>query len=164
MNYNIDSQFICGWMEGILLVGVPKEIKDHEDRVGLVPGAVRELVAHGHQVLVEREAGRGAGILNEDFAQAGATLVNDAESIWSAAGLIVKVKEPLAVERKQLHEGQILFTYLHLAPDPDQANDLIHSRATCIAYETVTGSSGALPLLTPMSEVAGRMSVQVALS
>jgi alanine dehydrogenase len=144
-----------------LLVGVPKEIKDHEGRVGLVPASVRELVAHGHRVLVQRDAGRGAGISNEDYTRAGATLTDDAQSVWSSADLIVKVKEPLAAERKQLHKGQVLFTYLHLAPDPDQANDLIKSHATCIAYETVTGAGGTLPLLTPMSEVAGRMSVQV---
>ena len=144
-----------------MLVGVPKEIKDHEGRVGLVPAAVRELVAHGHRVLVQKDAGRGAGIFDEDFRQAGATLVNDAESVWSSSDLIVKVKEPLAAERKLLHKGQVLFTYLHLAPDPDQANDLIRSQASCIAYETVTGPRGSLPLLTPMSEVAGRMSVQV---
>jgi alanine dehydrogenase len=147
--------------ERALLVGVPKEIKDREDRVGLVPATVRELVAQGHRVLVQKDAGRGAGIFNEDYTRAGAALANDAESIWSAADLIVKVKEPLADERKQLHKGQVLFTYLHLAPDADQANDLIRSRATCIAYETVTGPGGTLPLLTPMSEVAGRMSVQV---
>jgi alanine dehydrogenase len=144
-----------------VIIGTPKEIKDREDRVGLVPAAVRELVAHGHQVLIENDAGRGAGISNDDFHRAGATLVDYPDAIWSAADLIVKVKEPLPDERKQLHEGQTLFTYLHLAPDPDQANDLIHSGATCIAYETVTSPSGALPLLTPMSEVAGRMSVQV---
>ena len=148
-------------MEEALLVGVPKEIKDHEGRVGLVPAAVRELVAHGHRVLVQKDAGRGAGIFDEDFTRAGAALVNDAESVWSSADLIVKVKEPLAAERKLLHKGQVLFTYLHLAPDPDQANDLIRSHASCIAYETVTGPRGSLPLLTPMSEVAGRMSVQV---
>src|ERR1700719_1892079 len=126
-------------MEEALLVGVPKEIKDHEGRVGLVPAAVRELVAHGHRVLVQKDAGRGAGIFDEDFTRAGAALVNDAESVWSSADLIVKVKEPLAAERKLLHKGQVLFTYLHLAPDPDQANDLIRSQASCIAYETVTG-------------------------
>ena len=144
-----------------MLIGVPKEIKDHEDRVGLVSASVRELVAHGHRVLVETGAGEGAGILDADFQRAGATMVDSAAKIWSTAELIVKVKEPLAVERKQLHAGQILFAYLHLAPDPEQANDLIRSGATCIAYETVTSASGALPLLTPMSEVAGRMSVQV---
>jgi alanine dehydrogenase len=144
-----------------VLIGVPKEIKDHEDRVGLVPGSVHELTAHGHKVLVEKDAGQGAGILDADFERAGATVIDSAAKIWSAAELIVKVKEPLAAERKQLRPGQILFAYLHLAPDPDQANDLIRSGATCIAYETVTSPSGALPLLTPMSEVAGRMSVQV---
>ena len=148
-------------MEDALLVGVPKEVKDHEGRVGLVPAAVRELVAHGHRVLVQKDAGRGAGIFDEDFTRAGAAVVNDAESVWSSSDLIVKVKEPLAAERKLLHKGQVLFTYLHLAPDPDQANDLIRSQASCIAYETVTGPRGSLPLLTPMSEVAGRMSVQV---
>jgi alanine dehydrogenase len=144
-----------------VLIGVPKEIKDHEDRVGLVSASVHELVAHGHQVLVETGAGEGAGVFDADFEHAGATMVDSGAKIWSTAELIVKVKEPLAVERKQLRAGQILFTYLHLAPDPEQANDLIRSGATCIAYETVTGASGALPLLTPMSEVAGRMSVQV---
>ena len=144
-----------------MLIGVPKEIKDHEDRVGLVSASVHELVAHGHRVLVETGAGQGAGVFDTDFERAGAAIADSAAKIWSAAELIVKVKEPLAVERKQLRAGQILFTYLHLAPDPEQANDLIRSGATCIAYETVTSASGALPLLTPMSEVAGRMSVQV---
>src|ERR1700720_2360399 len=102
-------------MEEALLVGVPKEIKAHEGRGGLVPAAVRELVAHGHRVLVQKDAGRGAGIFDEDFGRAGGTLVNDAESVWSSSDLIVKVKEPLAVERKLLHKGQVLFTYLHLA-------------------------------------------------
>jgi alanine dehydrogenase len=147
--------------EGAMLVGVPKEIKDHENRVGLVPATVRELVRHGHQVLVERDAGRGAGISNEDYTRGGAFVANDAESVWSSVDFVVKVKEPLAAERKQLRKGQVLFTYLHLAPDRDQTNDLIRSQATCIAYETVTGPRGTLPLLTPMSEVAGRMSVQV---
>jgi alanine dehydrogenase len=144
-----------------VLIGVPKEIKDHEDRVGLVPASIRELRGHGHEVLVEKNAGQGAGILDADFERAGAAVVASAEQIWSMAELIVKVKEPLAVERKQLRAEQVLFTYLHLAPDPEQANDLIRSGATCIAYETVTSASGALPLLTPMSEVAGRMSMQV---
>ncbi len=142
-------------------VGVPKEIKDHEDRVGLVPSSVAELVAHGHQVLVEKGAGRGAGILDKDYVRAGATLVDTAAQIWAEAEMVVKVKEPLAVERKQMRPGQILFTYLHLAPDPEQAKDLMESGATCIAYETVTSAAGTLPLLTPMSEVAGRMAVQV---
>lgn len=142
-------------------IGVPKEIKDHEDRVGLVPGSVRELVAHGHEVWVEENAGRGAGLTDEEYVQAGATIVAETDAIWAGAEMIVKVKEPLAVERAKLRSGQILFTYLHLAPDPAQAQDLMASGATCIAYETVTSPSGTLPLLTPMSEVAGRMSVQV---
>ncbi len=144
-----------------MLIGVPREIKDHEGRVGLVSASVHELVAHGHQVLVETGAGEGAGVFDADFERASATIADGAAKIWSTAELIVKVKEPLAVERRQLRAGQILFTYLHLAPDAEQANDLIRSGATCIAYETVTSASGALPLLTPMSEVAGRMSVQV---
>jgi len=144
-----------------MLIGVPKEIKDHEGRVGLVPSSVGELVAHGHRVRIEASAGDGAGISDADFSRAGAEIVAEADVIWSAADLIVKVKEPLTAERRKLRPGQILFTYLHLAPDPEQANDLIRSGATCIAYETVTSPAGALPLLTPMSEVAGRMSVQV---
>jgi alanine dehydrogenase len=144
-----------------VIVGVPKEIKDREGRVGLVPAAVCEIVARGHRVLIEKDAGRSAGILDDDFQRAGATLVASSDAVWSTSELIVKVKEPLPVERAQLHHGQVLFTYLHLAPDPNQANDLIRSGATCIAYETVTSAYGTLPLLTPMSEVAGRMSVQV---
>ena len=142
-------------------IGVPKEIKDHEDRVGLVPSSVRELTAKGHEVWVEEGAGKGAGIADQDYLGAGATIIGEADTIWAKAEMIVKVKEPLAIERKKLHPGQLLFTYLHLAPDPEQAKDLIASGATCIAYETVTSPSGTLPLLTPMSEVAGRMSVQV---
>jgi alanine dehydrogenase len=144
-----------------LLIGVPKEIKDRENRVGLVPAAVSELVARGHTVWVEAGAGVGAGIEDADYAKAGAHLVTETDAIWAEAALIVKVKEPLAVERRKLHEGQVLFTYLHLAPDPAQAEDLMRSGATCIAYETVTSPSGSLPLLTPMSEVAGRMAIQV---
>ena len=142
-------------------IGVPKEIKDHEDRVGLVPASVRELVAHGHEVWVEKGAGKGAGLSDAEYVKAGAKIVAETDAIWAGAEMIVKVKEPLAVERKKLREGQLLFTYLHLAPDPEQARDLVESGATCIAYETVTSPSGALPLLTPMSEVAGRMAVQV---
>jgi alanine dehydrogenase len=142
-------------------IGVPKEIKDHEDRVGLVPASVAELVAHRHDVLIEAGAGRGAGIADADFLKAGAKLVEGPEAIWSTAEMVVKVKEPLAVERAKLSAGQVLFTYLHLAPDPEQTRDLIASGATCIAYETVTSPHGGLPLLTPMSEVAGRMAVQV---
>jgi alanine dehydrogenase len=142
-------------------IGVPKEIKVHEYRVGLVPSSVRELVLHGHTVMVEAGAGLGAGLSDDDYVRAGATIVATAEEVFSAAEMIVKVKEPLAVERARLRPGQILFTYLHLAPDPDQTRDLMASGATCIAYETVTAPDGTLPLLTPMSEVAGRMSVQV---
>lgn len=144
-----------------MLIGVPKEIKDHEGRVGLVPTSIGELVAHGHRVRIEAGAGRGAGISDADFTRSGAEIIGSADEIWSTAELVVKVKEPLAAERKKLRAGQLLFTYLHLAPDPEQTIDLMRSGATCIAYETVTSPSGALPLLTPMSEVAGRMSVQV---
>jgi alanine dehydrogenase len=142
-------------------VGVPKEIKDHEDRVGLVPSSVRELVAHGHEVLVETNAGRGIAVGDDAYRAAGAKIVDTAEEVFARADMIVKVKEPQAVERARLREGQILFTYLHLAPDPEQTRDLMKSGATCIAYETVTAANGSLPLLAPMSEVAGRMAPQV---
>src|SRR5215204_5776367 len=144
-----------------MLVGVPKEIKDNEYRVGLVPSTVRELTTKGHRVLVERNAGIGAGLPDSDYEAAGAELAADADAIFSRAELIVKVKEPLAVERKKLHRGQILFTYLHLAADQQQTEDLIASGVTAIAYETVTSPQCALPLLTPMSEVAGRMAPHV---
>jgi alanine dehydrogenase len=140
-----------------MLVGVPKEIKDSEFRVGLVPSTVRELTANGHHVLVEQNAGLGAGLTDADYQAAGAKIAADADQVFGAAELIVKVKEPLAVERKKLKPGQILFTYLHLAADPAQAADLMASGAIAIAYETVTSPEGTLPLLTPMSEVAGRM-------
>jgi alanine dehydrogenase len=143
-----------------MLIGVPKEIKNHEYRVGLTPSSVRELVAHGHQVMVQREAGAGIGASDDDYAKAGATLAHDAASVFAQAEMIVKVKEPQAGERRMLREGQILFTYLHLAPDPEQCTDLMKSGAVCIAYETVTQPGGGLPLLAPMSEVAGRMAVQ----
>ena len=142
-------------------VGVPKEIKDHEDRVGLVPSSVAELVHRGHRVLVESGAGAGAGLGDDDYRAAGGTLVDGAGRIFGDAELIIKVKEPLETERKKLQRGQVLFTYLHLAPDLEQTKDLLASRATCIAYETVTSPSGGLPLLTPMSEVAGRLAPQV---
>src|SRR5918993_685496 len=141
-------------------VGVPKEIKDHEDRVGLVPSSVAELVHHGHEVLVERGAGMGAGLGDEQYTAAGARIVDGAEEVFQSE-MIVKVKEPLAVERKRLRRGQVLFTYLHLAPDRAQTEDLLKSGVTAIAYETVTSPSGTLPLLTPMSEVAGRLAPQV---
>jgi len=143
-----------------VLVGVPTEIKSAEKRVGLTPGSVRELVAHGHEVLVQRGAGAGIGAGDDDYAGAGARLADDAEEIWRRADLVVKVKEPQAAERARLRPGQVLFTYLHLAPDPDQTRDLVASGATCIAYETVTDARGRLPLLAPMSQVAGRMSIQ----
>src|SRR5689334_15079534 len=144
-----------------MLVGVPKEIKDHEYRVGLVPSTVRELTDKGHQVLVETNAGVGAGLPDADYQAAGAEIVSGAQTIFARAELIVKVKEPLPVERKRLRSGQILFTYLHLAPDREQTEDLIASGVTAIAYETVTSPQGSLPLLTPMSEVAGRMAPHV---
>lgn len=143
-----------------MLIGVPKELKVHEYRVGLVPASVRELVAHGHQVIVEREAGKGIGCADADYETAGAKIAAGAQEIYARAEMIVKVKEPQPAERKQLREDQVLFTYLHLAPDPKQAEDLLASGAICIAYETVTSASGGLPLLAPMSEVAGRMAVQ----
>jgi alanine dehydrogenase len=144
----------------MMLIGVPKEIKVHEYRVGLTPTNVRELVAHGHDVVVETGAGAGIGITDQDYETAGATITANAQEVFERAEMIVKVKEPQAEERKLLHKGQVLFTYLHLAPDPAQAEDLIASGATCIAYETVTSPTGGLPLLAPMSEVAGRLSIQ----
>ncbi len=143
-----------------MLIGVPKEIKNHEYRVGMVPASVHELVSRGHRVTVQAGAGVGVGFSDDDFTAVGAEILPDAEAIFSSAEMIVKVKEPLAVERAMLREGQILFTYLHLAPDLDQTKDLIDSKAVCIAYETVTADNGTLPLLAPMSEVAGRMSIQ----
>ena len=143
-----------------MLIGVPKESKVHEYRVGLIPDNVRELVARGHEVMVETEAGAAIGMTDAEYEIAGARIAQSAADIFADAEMVVKVKEPLAPERAMLREGQILFTYLHLAADPDQAAELIESGATCIAYETVTSSSGGLPLLAPMSEVAGRMAVQ----
>ena len=143
-----------------MLIGVPKEIKSQEYRVGLTPASVRELVAHGHQVVLEHDAGAGINTDDSTYQAAGASIVGSAEEVFARAHMIVKVKEPQAAERKRLRPGQILFTYLHLAPDPEQARDLVDSGAVCIAYETVTAPDGGLPLLAPMSEVAGRMSVQ----
>ncbi len=143
-------------------VGVPKEIKNHEYRVGLTPQSVRELVARGHTLLVEREAGAGIGAADDEYRAAGAAVLDSADEIYAQAELIVKVKEPQEAEWRKLRPGQVLFTYLHLAPNPAQANELVASGAIGIAYETVTSESGGLPLLAPMSEVAGRMSVQVA--
>jgi alanine dehydrogenase len=142
-----------------MLIGVPKEIKNHEYRVGLTPSSVRELTAHGQQAIVERGAGDGIGVNDADYVTAGASIVVSAQEVFARADLIVKVKEPQPGERKMLRVDQVLFTYLHLAPDPEQAKDLVASGATCIAYETVTSARGGLPLLAPMSEVAGRMSI-----
>ena len=142
-------------------VGVPKEIKDHEYRVGLVPSSVAELVRHGHEVLVERGAGLGAGLDDDLYIAAGARIALDADAVFADAELVVKVKEPLPAERTRLRRGQVLFTYLHLAPDPEQTPALLASGVTAIAYETVTSPSGGLPLLTPMSEIAGRLAPQV---
>jgi len=141
-------------------IGVPKEIKNHEYRVGLTPAAVRELTARGHDVLVETLAGETIGLHDEMYARAGAKILAQAEEVFAAADMIVKVKEPQPVEIKRLRPGQTLFTYLHLAPDPEQTKGLLESGAICIAYETVTDARGGLPLLAPMSEVAGRMSIQ----
>jgi alanine dehydrogenase len=142
-------------------IGVPKEIKNHEYRVGLVPAGVRELVASGHQVLVQTSAGAGIGVEDAAYVAAGAKIVATAKEVFDGADMVVKVKEPQLAECKMLRPGQVLFTYLHLAADAAQANALMASGATAIAYETVTAPNGSLPLLTPMSEVAGRMSVQV---
>jgi len=143
-----------------MLIGIPKEIKNHEYRVGMVPASARELISHGHQVIVETNAGAGIGFSDEDYVAIGATIKGTAEEVFAEAEMIVKVKEPLTEERARLREDQILFTYLHLAPDLPQTEDLIKSKAVCIAYETVTSDNGSLPLLAPMSEVAGRMSIQ----
>ncbi len=141
-------------------VGVPSETKVLERRVGLTPDSVREVVAHGHEVVVETGAGLGIGADDAAFAAVGATILPDVDDVFAAADLIVKVKEPLAEERAKLRSDQTLFTYLHLAPDPEQTKDLMASGAICIAYETVTDDDGGLPLLAPMSKVAGRMAIQ----
>jgi alanine dehydrogenase len=143
-------------------VGVPKEIKVHEYRVGLVPASVAELTAAGHEVIVETKAGTGIDFSDQDYINVGATIAADAAEVFARSDMIVKVKEPQAQEIALLEPRHLLFTYLHLAPDPEQTKGLLASGATCIAYETVTSDSGALPLLKPMSEVAGRMSIQVA--
>lgn len=141
-------------------IGTPKEIKNQEYRVGITPANARELSEHGHDVMVETGAGDGIGMRDADYEAAGARIVPDAATIFAEAEMVVKVKEPQAGERAMLRPGQILFTYLHLAPDPDQTRDLVDSGAVCIAYETVTSPMGGLPLLAPMSEVAGRLSIQ----
>lgn len=141
-------------------IGVPKEIKNHEYRVGMTPTSVRELVAAGHTVSVQSSCGIGIGRSDDDYRAAGATITDGPEALFENCDMIVKVKEPQASERAMLRKDQILFTYLHLAPDPDQTRDLVDSGAVCIAYETVTSPNGGLPLLAPMSKVAGRMAVQ----
>ncbi len=144
-----------------MLIGVPKEVKNHEYRVGLVPGSVRELVHHGHEVIVESTAGNGIGCSDEAYRAAGASIVGSAPEVFERAEMVVKVKEPQPAEYAQLRDGQVLFTYLHLAPDLAQTQGLVDSGCIAVAYETVTNARGGLPLLAPMSEVAGRMSVQV---
>ena len=144
-----------------MLIGCPKEIKNQEYRVGITPAAAREAIAHGHSVLMEAGAGAGSGFPDADYAAFGAEIVGSAEELFERAEMVVKVKEPQPVERARLREGQLLFTYLHLAPDPEQTRDLLKSGVTAIAYETVTDSTGGLPLLAPMSEVAGKLAPQV---
>ena len=144
-----------------MLVGLPKEIKDNEYRVGLTPAGVRALTDAGHKVIVERDAGAGSGFENELYQRAGAEIIESADDVWAAAEMIVKVKEPIAPEYPRMKEGLLLFTYLHLAPDPKQTEALLQRKVTGVAYETITDRKGTLPLLTPMSEVAGRMAVQV---
>ena len=143
-----------------MIVGIPKEIKNHEYRIGMTPAGVRELVNRGHQVLVETEGGVGVGFDNASYEEVGAQIVASPADIFAAADMIIKVKEPQPNECRMLRSGQILFTYLHLAPDPEQAQLLLDSGVSAIAYETVTNAKGGLPLLAPMSEVAGRMSIQ----
>lgn len=143
-----------------MLVGVPREVKNNEFRIGLTPESASELIRNGHGVLIESGAGEGIGASDVLYTQAGASIVDTADEVFARAEMIVKVKEPQASERKMLREGQILYTYLHLAPDPEQTRDLIDSGAICIAYETVTDAQGGLPLLKPMSQVAGRLSIQ----
>ncbi|MBK6435740.1 MAG: alanine dehydrogenase [Rhodanobacteraceae bacterium] len=143
-----------------MLIGVPKEIKNHEYRIGLTPAGARELTHHGHQVMVQRDGGKSIGLTNEMYEKAGARIVDTPEEIFARADMIIKVKEPQPVECAMLRPGQLLYTYLHLAPDPDQTAALVKSGCTAIAYETVTDRKGGLPLLAPMSEVAGRMSIQ----
>lgn len=143
-----------------MLIGLPKEIKNHEYRVGLTPASVRELTGRGHRVLVQAGAGAGIGLADAQYVAAGASMVSDAADVFAQADMIVKVKEPQPVECAMLRPDQILYTYLHLAPDPEQTAALVKSGAVCIAYETITGPGGGLPLLAPMSEVAGRMSIQ----
>ncbi|MGB2264306.1 MAG: alanine dehydrogenase [Glaciecola sp.] len=143
-----------------MIIGVPKEVKNHEYRVGLTPAAANEFIQHGHTVLVETHAGEGIGFSDDDYELAGAQIIDTAKAIFSQAEMIIKVKEPQPFECEMLRPDQILYTYLHLAPDPVQTELLVKSKAICIAYETVTDNAGTLPLLAPMSEVAGRMAIQ----
>lgn len=143
-----------------MIVGVPKEIKNHEYRVGLIPSGVKELVKAGHHVIIETNAGLEIGITDEDYINVGAQIAPNAKTVYQEATLIVKVKEPLATERQFIKSHHTLFTYLHLAADEAQTHDLINSKSICIAYETVTDANGMLPLLSPMSEIAGRMAIQ----
>jgi len=144
-----------------MLIGVPKEIKNHEYRIGLTPAGVRELEANGHQVVVQRDGGKSIGLTDEMYRKAGADIWDSAEEIFAKCDMIIKVKEPQPQECAMLRPGQLLYTYLHLAPDPEQTAALVKSGAVCVAYETITGANGGLPLLAPMSEVAGRMAPQV---
>lgn len=144
-----------------MIIGCPKEIKPQEFRVGITPNAAGEAIAHGHKVVIETGAGTGAGFTDDDYTATGAKILGTAAEIFQISEMIVKVKEPQPIERQMLREGQLLFTYLHLAPDPDQTRDLLASGCTAIAYETVTDAGGGLPLLAPMSEVAGRLAPQV---
>ncbi|HEY0547031.1 MAG TPA: alanine dehydrogenase, partial [Pyrinomonadaceae bacterium] len=149
------------WSESNMIVGLPKEIKDNEYRVGLTPAGVRALTDAGHKVIVEKSAGEGSGFEDALYERAGATMLDSPDDVWAQGDMIVKVKEPIAPEYPRMREGQLLFTYLHLAPDPKQTEALLKNKVTGIAYETITDRKGTLPLLTPMSEVAGRMAIQV---
>ena len=143
-----------------MLIGIPKEIKNHEYRIGMTPAGVRELIENGHEVIVQRDGGTSIGLTNDQYEAAGATLLDTPEEIFAAADMIIKVKEPQPNECKMLRPGQLLFTYLHLAPDPEQTKLLVESDCVAVAYETVTDANHGLPLLAPMSEVAGRMAIQ----
>src|SRR3954470_12193443 len=147
-----------------MLIGVPKEVKDNEYRVGMTPAGVKAMIDAGHKVIVETRAGIGSSIADDDFKDAGAKIVGSAEEVWKRADMVVKVKEPYGKEPSMFRDGLVLFTYLHLAPIPDLTDQLLKKKVTGIAYETVTDKAGTLPLLPPMSEVAGRMSVQVGAS
>jgi len=144
-----------------VIIGLPREIKDNEYRVGLTPAGVRALTDANHKVVVEKNAGEGSGFENELYQRAGATILDSADEVWAEGEMIVKVKEPIAPEYPRMREGQLLFTYLHLAPDNELTEQLLNRKVTGVAYETITDRRGTLPLLTPMSEVAGRMAIQV---